>query len=42
MGRMPLWLRRFGWMCLLWAGSVAALAVVALLMRFLMRAAGMH
>jgi hypothetical protein len=29
-------------MCLLWAGSVAALAVVALLMRFLMRAAGMH
>jgi hypothetical protein len=42
MGRTPLWLRRLGWMCLLWAGSVAALAVVALLMRLAMHAAGMH
>jgi hypothetical protein len=36
------WLRRLGWMVLLWAGGVATLGVVALLLRVLMRAAGMR
>ena len=36
-----LWLRRLGWMLALWAGGVAALGVVAWLLRVLMRAAGM-
>ncbi|NVE00657.1 DUF2474 family protein [Massilia sp. BJB1822] len=34
--------KRFGWMVLLWTASVAALAVVALLIRLLMHAAGMR
>jgi hypothetical protein len=29
----PLW-RRIGWMALIWAGSVAALGVVSLLLRW--------
>jgi hypothetical protein len=33
--------KRLGWMVLIWAASVAALGVVALLMRLFMRAAGM-
>lgn len=40
--RTRLWLGRFGWMAALWAGGVAALAAVALLLRLLMQAAGMH
>lgn len=36
-----LWLRRVGWLVLIWAGSIAALAVVALLFRFLMNLAGL-
>ncbi len=36
-----LWLRRTGWLVLIWAGSIAALAVVALLFRLLMKLAGM-
>jgi hypothetical protein len=40
--RARLWLLRAGWMALLWAGGVAALAVVALLLRVLMHAAGMR
>ena len=36
-----LWLRRLGWMLGLWAGGVAALGVVAWLLRVLMHAAGM-
>ena len=40
--RMRLWLGRVGWMAALWAGGVAALAAVALLLRMLMQAAGMH
>jgi hypothetical protein len=40
--RARLWLGRAGWMVLLWAGGVAALGLVALLLRFLMRAAGMR
>lgn len=37
-----LWLRRLAWLVAIWAASVAALALVALLMRWLMHAAGMH
>ena len=39
---MPLWLRRLGWMLALWVGGVAALGVVAWLLRVLMHAAGMR
>jgi hypothetical protein len=35
------WLRRVGWMMLIWAMSVAALGLVALLFRMLMAAAGL-
>ncbi|MGE8548662.1 MAG: DUF2474 domain-containing protein [Alcaligenes sp.] len=35
-------LRRLGWLVLIWACSVAALGVVALIIRMLMRLAGMH
>jgi hypothetical protein len=38
----PPWLRRLGWMAALWLGGVGMLALVALLLRLLMRAAGMH
>jgi hypothetical protein len=38
----PPWLRRLGWMVALWLGGVGMLALVALLLRLLMRAAGMH
>lgn len=37
-----LWLRRSGWLLALWIGGVAALGVVALLLRLAMRAAGMR
>lgn len=40
--RAPLWLRRIGWMVLLWLGGVATLAMVAFLLKMVMRAAGMH
>jgi hypothetical protein len=35
------WLVRLAWLAGIWLASVAALGVVALLLRFLMRAAGM-
>jgi hypothetical protein len=35
------WLRRIGWLVLIWAASVAALGVVAMVFRLAMRAAGM-
>jgi Protein of unknown function (DUF2474) len=35
------WLVRIGWLVLLWMAGVAALAVVALLLRELMHAAGL-
>jgi len=38
----PLWLRRLGWMFALWAGGVAALFLVASLIRLVMHAAGMR
>jgi hypothetical protein len=39
--RGPIWLRRLGWFAALWLAGVAALAVVAWLLRVLMHAAGM-
>lgn len=36
-----LWLRRIGWLVLIWAGSITALAIVAVLFRLLMKLAGM-
>ena len=38
----PLWMRRLGWMAGLWAGGVAALWLVATLIRAIMHAAGMR
>ncbi len=35
------WIRRIGWFVLLWAASVAALGVVALVIRALMSLAGL-
>lgn len=37
-----LWLRRAGWLVVLWLGGVAALGLVALVLRVAMRAAGMR
>ncbi|MFC5521337.1 DUF2474 domain-containing protein [Polaromonas jejuensis] len=34
------WLKRSGWLVLIWAASVATLGVAAWLLRLLMRAAG--
>jgi hypothetical protein len=39
--RGTLWLRRLGWLAALWLGGVAALGLVAMLLRLLMHAAGM-
>ncbi len=36
------WIRRLGWMLLLWAAGVAALAAIAFLIRLVMHAAGMR
>jgi hypothetical protein len=36
-----LWARRFGWLILLWTLSVLALAVVAVLLRTVMKLAGL-
>jgi Protein of unknown function (DUF2474) len=35
------WLRRIGWLVLIWAASVLALGVVAVLFRVLMNLAGL-
>lgn len=35
------WLRRVGWLAAIWLASVGALALVALLFRWAMRAAGL-
>jgi hypothetical protein len=35
------WLRRFGWLVLIWTASVVALAVVAVLFRLIMGFAGL-
>jgi hypothetical protein len=36
------WLRRFGWLAVLWLGGVAALGLVAFALRVLMHAAGLR
>lgn len=36
-----LWLRRLGWLVLLWASGVASLAIGALMLRILMMMAGL-
>jgi hypothetical protein len=36
-----MWAKRVGWLALIWAASVAALGVIALLIRMAMNAAGM-
>ena len=36
-----MWAKRVGWLALIWIASVAALGVVALLIRLGMQAAGM-
>jgi hypothetical protein len=35
------WPKRFGWLVLIWAGSVLALGVVAMVFRVLMNLAGL-
>lgn len=35
------WLRRAGWLALIWTASVVALGVVAILFRLLMNASGL-
>ncbi|MDL2402462.1 DUF2474 domain-containing protein [Rhizobium mayense] len=35
------WLRRLGWLVLIWAASVFALAIVAMVFRLLLSMAGM-
>ncbi|OZI73718.1 hypothetical protein CAL24_17890 [Bordetella genomosp. 2] len=37
----PLWIRRFGWLVILWAGGVAALFGVAQLLKAIMRGSGL-
>ncbi|MRV76319.1 DUF2474 family protein [Duganella sp. FT92W] len=37
-----LWLKRLGWLVLIWCASVGALGLAALLMRWLMNAAGLN
>jgi hypothetical protein len=37
-----MWAKRVGWLALIWVASVAALGVVALLIRVAMHAAGMR
>ncbi|WER48570.1 DUF2474 domain-containing protein [Cupriavidus sp. WKF15] len=41
-GGARLWLRRVGWLLLIWAASVAPLGVAAWLLRLLMAGAGFH
>ncbi|WP_370677394.1 DUF2474 domain-containing protein [Pleomorphomonas sp. PLEO] len=35
------WLRRVGWLVAIWAGSILALGVVAMMFRLMMNLAGM-
>jgi hypothetical protein len=39
--RAMVWLRRIGWLALLWCGGVLGLGAVAALLRWSMRAAGL-
>ncbi|NSX15892.1 DUF2474 domain-containing protein [Cupriavidus taiwanensis] len=40
--RTGTWLRRIGWLVLIWAASVAALGVAAWVLRLVMRSVGFH
>lgn len=40
--RTGTWLRRIGWLVLIWAASVAALGVAAWVLRLVMRGVGFH
>ncbi|NUT13421.1 MAG: DUF2474 domain-containing protein [Cupriavidus sp.] len=40
--RTGTWLRRVGWLVLIWAASVAALGVAAWVLRLIMRGVGFH
>lgn len=40
--RVKLWLKRLGWLVLIWSASVLALAVAAYLMRLFMHLIGLH
>ncbi|SPA01437.1 conserved hypothetical protein; Cytochrome bd ubiquinol oxidase associated sequence [Cupriavidus taiwanensis] len=40
--RTGTWLRRVGWLVLIWAASVAALGVAAWVLRLIMRCVGFH
>jgi hypothetical protein len=40
--RVPQWLRRIGWLVLLWVAGVATLFAMASLIRLVMHAAGMR
>lgn len=40
--KFQLWLKRVGWLILIWAGSVITLAIIAYAMRFLMNTAGLN
>lgn len=42
MAARSLWLRRLGWMVLLWLGGVVSLSLIAFLIRIIMHAAGMR
>lgn len=42
MAARRVWLRRLGWMGALWLGGVVSLALVAFLIRVIMRLAGMR
>lgn len=39
--RLGLWAKRTGWLMLIWSASIAALAVVAVLLRAIMWLAGL-
>ncbi|MBT3144855.1 DUF2474 domain-containing protein [Neptunomonas phycophila] len=37
----PVWLKRVGWLVVIWSASVAGLGVIAWLLKFFMQAAGL-
>ncbi|WP_089374995.1 DUF2474 domain-containing protein [Methylobacillus rhizosphaerae] len=38
----PAWLKRLGWLCLIWSASVLAMLIAAYLMRLFMQMIGLH
>lgn len=39
--RMPRWLKRIGWLVIIWGASILALALVAYFLRMVMNAVGL-